>query len=249
MHRFVTPLLLLVAMPALAQDAPESAPAPAAGRGFDMELSLRMRSLSVPKALLNSFFYDEGDPGWIDSDPRPRIGGLSPGLEFVVKGDGPTGIFYFDYVVSTMPAGYWDDVESPPNHGDGDYLEPADNLGLWVIGADYAHDIPLVRIENTSNRFGLSFLVGGGLGVEGLVGKNPACDSAICRWGPVGLEPATIVHARGAPPAGARDLPAVLPVLDINAGLRFNFGNRVVLRFEGGFHNMIYFGSTLGIMF
>ena len=41
----------------------------------------------------------------------------------------------------------------------------------------------------------------------------------------------------------------MLPLVDINAGLRFNFGDRVVLRAEGGLHTFVYYGATLGIMF
>jgi hypothetical protein len=38
-------------------------------------------------------------------------------------------------------------------------------------------------------------------------------------------------------------------MIDINAGLRFNFGDRFVLRVEGGLHTMLYYGATAGIMF
>jgi hypothetical protein len=39
------------------------------------------------------------------------------------------------------------------------------------------------------------------------------------------------------------------PMLDINFPLRFNFGDRVVMRVEIGLHDVIYDGGTLGIMF
>jgi hypothetical protein len=38
-------------------------------------------------------------------------------------------------------------------------------------------------------------------------------------------------------------------MVDVNAGLKFNFGDRAVLRLEGGLHTLIYYGATLGIKF
>ncbi len=243
MYRILA-LIVTLAAPtlAVAQDDAE--------REFDMEMSVRMRSMQIPDSIMDIWFYNESDPGWADgNNPRPDVTAFMPGFEFVVKGDGPNGIFYFDYAVATMSHGYWDDVEEPPNHNDGDYLEPADNLGMWALGADYAHELPFVRVENTDGKFGLSFLIGAGLGVAGIVGNNPKCDGAICRWGPEGSLGAHNRYVRGDPPDEVKRIPSILPMVDINAGLRFNFGNRVVMRVEGGLHDIIYFGGTLGIMF
>lgn len=38
-------------------------------------------------------------------------------------------------------------------------------------------------------------------------------------------------------------------MLDINLPLRFNFGDRLVMRVEIGLHHVIYDGGTLGVMF
>jgi hypothetical protein len=38
-------------------------------------------------------------------------------------------------------------------------------------------------------------------------------------------------------------------MVDINLSLRLNFADRAVLRFDGGVHDLIYFGTSLGIMF
>ncbi len=234
--------ILFAALPWLA--SPSVA---AAGEKTEFEIGLRGRKLSVPGSILDLWFYNETDEGWADgTSPRPTIGGISPGFEFIVKqpgGSGANGIFYFDYIISTMEAGYWDDVEEPPNHLDGDYLVPSDNLALWTFGANFAQELAIVRASDTEGKFGLSFLVGGGLGVAGMIGN-------VDRWGPAGGVPATVRHAANpGSPDGDKRLPKILPMVDLNGSLRFNFGNRVVLRVEGGLHSMLYFGSSLGIMF
>jgi hypothetical protein len=218
-----------------------------AGENTEFEMSLRARKLSVPDSILDIWFYNETDDGWIaGNEPRPSIGGVSPGFEFVVKqpgGSGANGIFYFDYIISTMDQGYWDDVEEPPNHLDGDYLVPSDNLALWNLGANFAQELAIVRASDNEGKFGLSFLVGGGLGVAGMVGQ-------VDRWGPEGGVPATIRYAANpGNPDDVKRIPRIYPMIDLNGSLRFNFGNRVVLRVEGGLHSMIYYGATLGIMF
>ncbi len=257
----ILPLLVTLAAPAtaLAQEAPADDAAPPAAdsgreREFDMEMSVRFRRMTLPDSIMDIWYYNADADGWIDgNNDRPSVQGFAPGFEFVVKGDGPNGIFYFDYAVSQVDAGYWDDQEQPPDHDDGDYIVPADNLGVWMLGADYAHELPFVRVENTDGKFGMSILLGGGLGVMGLVGKTQCGNDTgpACRWGPApGGQSANVRHALGEPPDEAFNrIPPVLPVLDLNASLRFNFGNRVVLRVEGGLHNLVYYGATLGIMF
>ena len=61
--------------------------------------------------------------------------------------------------------------------------------------------------------------------------------------------PAYKLYLEGEPPEGDKRIPPVYPMVDINTGLRFNFGDRAVLRIEGGLHTLVYWGGTLGIMF
>lgn len=214
------------------------------GRNYDMEFGFRGRMVSVPATIMDIWYFNEKEAGWADGDrPRPRLKGAAIGVEFVVKNDkGQNGFFYFEYVDSMMGEGYWDDREDPADHGDGDYLVPSKNLGLVVLGADYAYEIHFVKTEDTNGVFGMSLLVGGGLGVEYMIGY-------LERWAP-GDVPANVQYDRGDPPLEHKaGIPKVLPMIDINAGLRFNFGDRLMLRVEGGLHTMVYYGAAVGIMF
>ena len=85
-------------------------------------------------------------------------------------------------------------------------------------------------------------LVGAGLGVGVLVGD-------LEYWGNEQGIPAYTRFENGDPSDGNKRIPKVLPMVDINLGLRFNFADRFVMRFEGGLHDMLYFGGTAGIMF
>jgi hypothetical protein len=38
-------------------------------------------------------------------------------------------------------------------------------------------------------------------------------------------------------------------MVDINAGVRLNFADRVVWRLEGGVHTLLYYGTSLGVTF
>ena len=53
----------------------------------------------------------------------------------------------------------------------------------------------------------------------------------------------------GEPSDGPKKLPKFLPLLDVNTGLRFAFGDRASIRLEGGLHSMIYWGASAGVMF
>ncbi|TNE91982.1 MAG: hypothetical protein EP330_03235 [Deltaproteobacteria bacterium] len=252
-------LLVLSASPALASESPapiaelepqfadgEMAPTSEIGprRGYFMEIGFRSRYVFVPDSILDIWYFNEDDPGWaLPGQKRPDMRGYALGLEYVVKGDSANGIFYFEYINSLMKEGYWDDVEEPADHGDGDYLVPTDGLGLLTFGADYAYELHFVTTAQTNGQFGLSFLVGGGLGVAAMLGH-------LDRWGPAGGVPAYVRHeADPDNPDEEKRIPKVYPMVDINAGLRFNFGDRVVLRVEGGLHDLLYMGGSLGLMF
>jgi len=217
------------------------------GRKFDMEVNFRGRYVWVPRSIIDIWYFNENDAGWADSRPRPFMQGYELGLEFVVKGDNANGIFYVDWIESMMKAGYWDDKESPPNHQDGEFIVPTPTLGILNFGADYAYEAYFVRTSDTNGAFGLSMVVGGGLGVGFLIGQ-------LERWtvGPNGT-PAYIRYDNrydnGVAFDDYKQIPKVYPMVDINLGLRFNFADRVMLRIEGGLHTLLYGGATLGIMF
>ena len=242
----------LLGTSALAAEDATATPAPeevATGRKFKMEVGFRGRYVSVPNGVLDIWYYDNDDdtPGWaLPGQYRPKIRGYSGGVEFAVKKDNANGIFYVEYIKSLVPAGYWDDREDPHEPTDGEYLVPTDNLGLVTLGANYAFEAHLVKLERTSNRFGWSLVVGGGLGVAlrtGSMGRWSLSDE--------NSYPAYRRFERGEPADDkkANVPPPVLPMVDINFGTRVVFGDRIVVRVEGGLHTMLYYGASVGLVF
>ena len=212
-------------------------------REATMEVGLRGRSLSVPASILDIWFFNDDAPGWSYTEARPKVTAVGYGIEFALKKADATGVFYFDYVDSNMKEGYWDDQDDPPDHLDGDYLVPSKNLGLAALGADYYYDVSLVKSENTNGVFGLNLMVGAGLGVGLLTGE-------IDQWQSDDFgNPAYERYFEGDLSDGPKKFPKVLPILDVNAGLRFSFGDRAAIRFEGGLHTMVFWGATASVMF
>ena len=219
------------------------APKPRDHRSFSMELNFRSRWVTVPKSVMDIWYFDIQDENWAYIEPRPQLSGYALGLEYVVKTDSANGIFWAEFMDSQIEAGYWDDYEEPADHLDGDFLAPSKGFGLVAFGADYAYEAHIVRTRQTQGRFGLSFLVGGGLGLAVMTGRMD-------RWGPDNDgNPAYKRYLDGLPPDEDKRLPPVYPIVDVNAALRWNFGDRFVIRTEGGLHSLAYFGATAGVMF
>ncbi|HHO54725.1 MAG TPA: hypothetical protein ENK18_28605 [Deltaproteobacteria bacterium] len=218
-------------------------PAPEHDRSIQMEVNLRLRAVSVPRGLLDVWFFDVDDGNWAYIEPRPTIQGHVVGLEYVLRGDSADGIFYLEYLDSAMPGGYWDDIEVPVDHLDGAYLVPSKGLGVFGVGADYAYETYIVPLDATNEVFGMSFLIGGGLGLGILTGR-------LDRWGPDAQgNPSYKRYLDGLPPDEDRSIPRMYPLVDVNAGLRFSFGDRASLRLEGGLHTLLYYGASFGTSF
>jgi len=218
-------------------------PPPRHDRGYDIEVGVRVRSVSVPKGFLDRRYFDEEDPNYAYFEPRPRLSGIAIGLETVVKSNGSNGLFYVEYIDSATPGGYWDDREDPADHLDGDYISPSAGLGIIAAGANYAYEVHLLQCRKTGGRFGLSILAGGGLGLGVLGGR---LDS----WGPDNNgNPGYKRYLDGEAPDGDLGFPRVVPMIDVSGGTRLTFGDRVALRFEGGLHTAVFYGTSLGVVF
>jgi len=265
-------ILALLTSLALAQDAPQDAPVEAdaaedAAVAMDtsvdapskpkkekktkknrpaMEVGIRGRYVSVPQGIMDAFFFSADDEGWpLPDEDRPKLHGWAIGFEYVVKNktERGHGVFWFEYIDSLMQEGYWDDKEDPPDHLDGDYIAPTDNFGFIAFGGDYNAEIPFVKLSQTKGAFGLGMIVGGGLGLGITLGD-------LDRWvtAPDGT-PAYILYERGEEPNAESKFPPVVPLVDFNLGLKFNFGNRAALRLEGGLHSGFYYGGALSVLF
>jgi hypothetical protein len=250
MHLLAT-LLLTWAGPAAAYEPPERpefqfdniAPERGEARAWVYELGLRLRSLSIPASVLSGRYFDASAPNWAYIEDRPAISGRALGFEVVVRGERANGIFYSEYIDSTMSDGYWDSVEDPPNHLNGEYLSPTVGFGVATLGADYAYAIPLIEPGNTKGTIGLSLMLGGGLGIGIVTGK-------IDRWLPDDEgNPAYKLYLDGEPADDPARIPPVVPIIDAIAALRLELGQRASIRLEGGLHTVVFYGASAGVVF
>jgi hypothetical protein len=214
-------------------------------------VNFRFRAGFIPDGITGIWYFDSDEPGALPFE-RPSIGAQVFGLEYTLGSDdpGPTGIFWLERMPVRMDAGYWDDRESPPNHEDGDWLEPSDGLGAWALGANYAHELPLT---DTDKPVWMSLMFGGGLGIGFASGS-------ITRWH-AGLNPevtndcgvaeewtAPERHER-CPADSELDLPAVVPILDFTASARVHLWEYGSVRLDLGLHDVLYLGTAVGASF
>ncbi len=248
-------LLALHTAPALAEDPPTellaieatTEVAPEKKRQFLMEVGFRGRYLFVPDSLLD-IWYESHEGQDIE---RPHVRAYSLGLEFVVRGDEANGIFYVDYLSSLIKPGYWDDRDSPPDYLDGSYIEP-EFFGLVMIGANYAYEI------HATNWFSVMFGAGIGIAIKtgNLVEWDPGepagssgADNTEQDCGPDSPAYERALELQCANDGPLAGVPPVLPILDVNLGVRFNVNDHASIRVEGGLHDMLYLGGSLGITF
>lgn len=228
----------------LGPDEPEFDVATVSGpeRPFDMEAGIRVRALSLPRSILSTRFTEGDDDGWpLADEDRPNVRATSYGLEFVLKWEVSNLFLYFDYMDVNWEAGYWDDRDD--DFEDGSYVVPTNNFGIAAFGCDYAAEVHLIETANTNGGFGMSLLLGAGLGIGFVTGQVDwwgATDNSELR----GWEK----YELGEDPTEQANIPLIIPVVDINAGLRFNIADRTALRVEGGLHDLLYIGGSVAVM-
>lgn len=238
------PLVRNQAPPPTAPQAPEPPPAQPK-RTY--ELSLRSRYVSVPRGLLDLFLVNGGDAEWpLPGESRPDVLGYSIGMELgVMQKEGTLLGFYVEYLGSLMREGYWTDRDDPPDGRDGRYLKPSPGFGAVVVAFNAFHDTPIVDDGQTQDRFALSFYVGGGIGIAGIVGH-------IDQWrlNTTDGTPAYVSYRAGDPPEGRVNLGSpIWPMIDFELGFRMVFAQHLVLRLGGGLHNGLQLGGNLGARF
>ena len=211
-------------------------------RPFTQEVNIRGGWATVPASVLDIWYFDGEDNGGTHQE-RPRAHAYGIGLEYVIRTDEANGIFYLGYMPSLMKGGYWDDREDPPDYQDGDYVNP-DHLSLFNIGANYAFE---VKIQPW-----VSLLFGGGLGIGIRGGSIDKWDSKIVtdsNGDQYKLLPWENFEQNPDTPDDSYDIPKVLPVIDIQAGVRFTISEQANIRIYGGLHNLIFVGSSVGVVF
>lgn len=217
-------------------------PVPQRERTVQLGVGLRARTLRVPAVVLDQRYTDIIDPEWSWSEPRPDVVGTAIGLEYLVRGRHANGTFYAEYLDSGLAAGYWDrrDTSDP---FDGTFLDPGRAFGLIAVGAMGAYEAHLLRSSRTAGALGVSLLVGGGLGIGAVVGRIDA-------WGPDGLgNPGYDRYLSGQRPDPGLPLPPIVPMVDVQAGLRLTLGERLRVDIEGGLHTAPFVGGSLGVLY
>ena len=211
-----------------------------------MEVNFRYRRLSVPDSILDIWYFDEDDDG-ANPFERPRAHAQAMGLEYVIKPGSSNWILYYEYAQGLMDAGYWDDVEEPASHDDGDWVEPV-GLGMHVLGSNYAHEVTLTSAENS---VWLSMLFGAGLGVSFITGELRTWHPGASTGNTSGCAPTSPAYDRVdlCESDDVKRIPGVLPMVDISASARINFANRGNIRIDGGLHTMLYWGVAGGVVF
>ena len=230
-----------------AQEPAEVAPADSEPSRY--AVSYRYKRAWLPNGILDTMYFDSDDPGAQPYD-RPKVGGYVMGLEFGLQTYPSTFVFYAEYFHLGIDDGYWDDTEQPPDHLDGDWVT-AEGLGMFALGANYAHEIALTP-SGRDVWLGLHF--GGGLGLGFTTGK-------LVQWHPgAGLAP-NLVNEISEPDCQPNNIapdrldcaaddewrpPPVLPIIDITLGWRLHIADHAHVRFDAGLHNLLYVGFAGG---
>ncbi len=220
-------------------------------RDFLMEINFRGRYLTLPDGILDIWYYDEGDEG-VTID-RPKIQAWGVGLEWWARWEtGACFTVFFDYLGHMIEPGYWDDVEEPANHHDGEYLVP-ERLGIIDFGFGPGYEAKITPW--------MGFMFWGGIGPLFLTGQfdhwvhgSNAENDPYCEQGDGTLSdpvnaPAYERYAAGCGSDGAKRIPSVLGVVDIAMALRFDFNSRANLRIEGGIAPLPFVGMATGVVF
>ncbi len=211
-------------------------------RNMRFETNFRARYLSVPNSILDIWFFDNDDDG-SNPYPRPKVRAYVVGTEFVLVKKPSNWIFYFEYLGNLIDEGYWDDVEQPPAHEDGDWIRP-DGLGALVVGANYGHEIHLLPWW--------SVIFSGGVGIGGILGDltawSPGDSPGNEEEGCLSESPA-YYRKDHCPADGTKRVPKVIPMIDVTASTKVHFGDQANLRFDMGLHNMLYMGTAFGAVF
>jgi len=242
-------LLPLLLQSALADDVDLlTTPPEIRDREYMMSTGIRFRRLFIPDSLIDNWFYDEDSPG-ANPYKRPSISAYVVGLEYKFKPRPMNWTMYIEYMGSNLDEGYWDDVDQgiDPDHEDGDWVR-ADNFQGWFFGGDYLHEIAITPKEKN---VWLNLLLGGGLGVGFITGdlafwhpgSNAISDTDCYTTAPA------YIRKNECEPDGVKTVPRIVPMVDITLGLEINFADRATIRFDGGLHNMFYYGTAFGGVF
>jgi hypothetical protein len=209
--------------------------------------AVRFRQGSVPRAIIDQFYFDADELppelNYVRPDINTRVFGLDYTLH-LLKDD--VGLqFWGERFGVPMEEGFWDDREDPADHSDGQWFDPTD-LGAWSGGANFVYNVPIVT---TVQGFELKLSMGAGLGLGAVTGqadvwKNGA--SSEVTSGCLTDDPAP-ERRDTCPSDGQVALPGVIPFLDVTIGPRIRLFDKLLVRGDFGFHDSLYWGVAAGV--
>lgn len=215
----------------------------------DYGIDLRLRSVHVPKALLE-LFVDKA------ADGASNIG---YGIDFVRRKGNLELQLGIEHEQVTVGQGVWINKGDNVAAGDeADYVlgpdkSPDGGLGWYTIEFTFINHVPI-------NKY-VSFRYGGGAGLGILSGAlthyNVICNGATNDNPDPGCVPNTLSGAngmgRGTDSDGHNftqpvkyDLPPVFPVINGIIGFQFKPVENVVINLEGGIRTLPFFGISVG---
>ncbi len=203
----------------------------------------RIRAIVVPDFMLG-IWYDEHASHW---DGRSN---LAYGFEFVWrKVDAFEMSTAIEYADLSMPSGFW--KETGDDAAEADFTEVDMRLLSAVVSGYWYWDV----------QKWFSPYVGGGVGAGVVLGDivrydpnpNSSCEAQLSESG--GFAPNACFGDNGEPAPDAIDqnsrkvedsVPAVVPMINLTGGLRFNIGKYGVAKLEVGFYDYFFAGASMG---
>ena len=211
----------------------------------------RVRAVRIPDFALN-IFWDEHASHWSEGQRNMSYGG-----EFVWRrgNDFELGVA-FDYADLSMPGAFW--KEDGENAGAAEYTEIDMQIYSIVFSAYWFWDVQPWFTPYLGGGIGPGFI--GGDVVRYDPQPNSACESGL--GGDEYFAPREECFVDGDPNAGPRDdaidessrdvedeVPPVVPMINLTAGLRFNIADYGVLKLETGIYPYLFAGLGFGAQF
>lgn len=205
----------------------------------------RARAVKIPDFLLGIFF-DEHASHWDGG-----VNNMSYGAEFVWRKNGEYEFSLgIDYADLSMASDFW--RESGKSRTAAEFTE----IDLQVVSVVFS-SYWFWDVQEWFSPF-----VGGGIGpgiVMGDIKKFKATPGSPCYnqldANSAGYDSPECLNANGEPNPGSFDVanpkiedsvPAVLPILNVSGGARFNLGKYAVLKLEAGFYTYVFAGASIG---
>ena len=228
---------------------PSAEPLPAASSEDLVEygIDLRLRSVHVPKALLELFVEHAAD----------GASNLGFGFDLIRRRGNLELQLGFEHEQLTVGQGVWiNKGDNVATGSEADYvLDPSHSdkggLGWYTVEFTFINHAPITKW--------MSFRYGGGAGLGIITGAlthfNVICVGATNSTPEPGCVPTTFngngqdsdSHGFGQPVK--YDLPPVFPVINGIIGLQFKPLEKMTINIEGGIRTLPFFGASLGYFF